>query len=248
MLKALDGQRFTARSKNELKPWLKKQWCIGAKQSASFVCAMEEVLEVYHRPQDPHRPVVCLDETTKQLVKDTRLPLPMKPGQPQRFDYEYERNGVGTLFMMVAPLEGWRQVRVTEQKTRIDYAHCLKALADTYYPHAEKIVLVQDNLNTHHPCSLYQAFAPEEARRLLERFEFHYTPKHGSWLNMVETELSVLQRQCLDRRIPDLEALTGEVARWNQDRNSRASVIHWHFTTADARIKLAKLYPSYYEG
>jgi len=209
---------------------------------------MEDVLEVYHRPRDPRRPVVCLDETTKQLVKETRLPLSMKPGETQRLDYEYERNGVGTLFMMVAPLEGWREVRVTEQKTRLDYAHCLKALADVHYPNAEKIVLVQDNLNTHHPSSLYQAFAPDEARRLLERFEVHYTPKHGSWLNMAETELAVLQRQCLDRRIPDLEALRREVHVWNVDRNHRVTSIRWHFTTADARVKLAKLYPSYHEG
>jgi len=206
---------------------------------------MEDVLEVYHRPRDERRPVVCLDETTKQLIQETRTPLPLRKGQPQRFDCEYLRNGIGTLFLMVAPLEGWRQVRVTRQKTRIDYAHCLKALSDEYYPQAEKIVLVQDNLNTHHPASLYQAFAPDEARRLLERFEVHYTPKHGSWLNMAETELAVLQKQCLDRRIPDLETLRQEVAAWNADRNENATSIRWRFTTTDARIKLAKLYPSY---
>ena len=206
---------------------------------------MEDVLEVYHRPRDERRPLVCLDETTKQLIQETRTPLPPRKGQPQRFDCEYQRNGIGTLFLMVAPLEGWRQVRVTEQKTRIDYAHCLKALSDEHYPQAEKIVLVQDNLNTHHPCSLYQAFVPDEARRLLERFEVHYTPKHGSWLNMAETELAVLQKQCLDRRIPDLETLRREVKAWNTDRNQNAATIHWRFTTTDARIKLAKLYPSY---
>jgi len=206
---------------------------------------MEDVLEVYHRPRDERRPLVCLDETTKQLIQETRTPLPLRKGQPQRFDCEYLRNGIGTLFLMVAPLEGWRQVRVTRQKTRIDYAHCLKALSDEYYPQAKKIVLVQDNLNTHHPASLYQAFAPDEARRLLERFEVHYTPKHGSWLNMAETELAVLQKQCLDRRIPDLETLRQEVAAWNADRNENATSIRWRFTTTDARIKLAKLYPSY---
>jgi len=206
---------------------------------------MEDVLEVYHRPRDERRPVVCLDETTKQLIQETRTPLPLRKGQPQRFDCEYLRNEIGTLFLMVAPLEGWRQVRVTRQKTRIDYAHCLKALSDEYYPQAKKIVLVQDNLNTHHPASLYQAFAPDEARRLLERFEVHYTPKHGSWLNMAETELAVLQKQCLDRRIPDLETLRQEVAAWNADRNENATSIRWRFTTTDARIKLAKLYPSY---
>jgi hypothetical protein len=207
---------------------------------------MEDTLEVYHRPQDPSRPLVCLDETTKQLVKELQESLPMSPGQPERFDYEYERNKVGTLFMMVAPLEGWRQVRVTEQKTRRDYAHCLQYLADEAFPEADKIVLVQDNLNTHNPASLYQTFEPQEARRLLERFEFHHTPKHGSWLNMAETELSVLQRQCLDRRIPDMSTLEQEVQHWNLDRNQQFKGINWRFTTADARIKLKKLYPSFH--
>lgn len=206
---------------------------------------MEDVLEVYHRPHDPRRPLVCLDETTKQLVKETRDPLPMKPGQPERFDSEYERNGVGTLFMMVAPLEGWRAVHTTEQKKRVDYAHCLQWLSEVRFAQADKIVLVNDNLNTHQAASLYQAFAPDEARRLMERFEFHYTPKHGSWLNMAETELSVLQKQCLDRRIPDMSALSREVQAWSQLRNNQLKSIHWHFTTADARIKLRKLYPSY---
>lgn len=206
---------------------------------------MEDVLEVYHRAHDPRRPLVCLDETTKQLVKETRDPLPMESGQPERFDCEYERNGVGTLFMMVAPLEGWRAVRTTEQKKRVDYAHCLQWLSDVRFAQADKIVLVNDNLNTHQAASLYQAFAPDEARRLMERFEFHYTPKHGSWLNMAETELSVLQKQCLDRRIPDMSALSREVQAWSQLRNNQLKSIHWHFTTADARIKLRKLYPSY---
>jgi hypothetical protein len=206
---------------------------------------MEDVLEVYHRPHDPRRPLVCLDETTKQLVKETRSPLPMEPGQPERFDCEYERNGVGTLFMMVAPLEGWRAVRTTEQKKRVDYAHCLQWLSDVRFVHADKIVLVNDNPNTHQAASLYQAFAPDEARRLMERFEFHYTPKHGSWLNMAETELSVLQKQCLDRRIPDMSAPSREVQAWSHLRNHQLKSIHWHFTTADARIKLSKLYPSY---
>ncbi len=164
---------------------------------------MEDVLEVYTRPHDPKRPLVCLDETSKQLVKETRTPVPMKPGQVQRFDYEYERNGTANLFMLFAPLEGWRHIKVTKRRTAIDYAHVLKDLADTHFAGAGKIILVQDNLNTHCPASLYQAFEPSEARRLVERFEWHFTPKHGSWLNMAETELSVLTSQCLDRRISD---------------------------------------------
>jgi hypothetical protein len=206
---------------------------------------MEDVLEVYHRPRDPLRPLVCLDETTKQLIGEVRTPIPAAPGRLEAYDSEYVRNGVGTLFMMVAPLEGWREVRVTQQKTRVDYAHCLKWLADEACAKAEKIILVQDNLNTHQPSSLYCAFAPEEARRLMGRFEFHYTPKHGSWLNMAETELSVMQKQCLDRRIENMGSLEKEVGAWNRHRNQKAKTIQWHFTTEDARIKLQKLYPSY---
>lgn len=209
---------------------------------------MEDVLEVYHRPYDPGTPVLCLDETTKQLVKEKTPSIPAAPGRVEAYDYEYQRNGVGTLFMMVEPLRGWRHVRVTQQKTRIDYAHCLKWLADEAYAEVKKIVLVQDNLNTHHPSSLYKAYSPQEARRIAERFEFHYTPKHGSWLNMAETELSVLGRQCLDRKIPDLEALRKEVNLWNTHRNIAANKIHWHFTTEDARVKLKKLYPSYHDA
>ena len=205
---------------------------------------MEEVLDVYARARDPRRPLVCLDETTKQLVRHTREPLPMAPGQPAGMDYEYERNGVGTLFMMCSPLEGWREVVVTQQKRRVDYAQCLRQLADEHYPQAEVIVLVQDNLNTHHPASLYEAFEPAEARRIIDRFEFHYTPKHGSWLNVAEIELSVLGRQCLSRRIPDMNTLTQEVRHWSTGRNGTKKNIDWLFTTADARIKLKKLYPS----
>ena len=164
---------------------------------------MEDVLEVYQRPHDPDRPVVCLDETTKQLIKETRVPVPAKPGQPARHDYEYERNGTANLFMLFAPLEGWRHVEVTDRHAALDYAQVLKALSDRHFLDASKIVLVQDNLSTHKPASLYEAFPAAEARRLVERFEWHYTPKHGSWLDMAETELSVLSRQCLDRRIPD---------------------------------------------
>jgi DDE superfamily endonuclease len=216
---------------------------IPPKQNAAFVAAMEDVLEVYHRPHDPARPLVCLDETSKQLVAETRQPLPMLPGKPARYDYEYERNGTANLFMLFAPLEGWRHVEVTERRTAIDFAKVLKTLSDTHFPHVDKIVLVQDNLNTHVPASLYEAFAPDEARRLVERFEWHYTPKHGSWLNLAESELAVLSRQCLARRIPDREMLEREVAAWRARRNTHHAKADWRFTTADARIKLKSLYP-----
>ena len=212
--------------------------------SASFVAAMEDVLEVYQRPHDPARPVVCLDETSKQLIAETRVPIAAKPGQPARVDYEYERNGTANLFMMFAPLEGWRNVKVTDRHAAIDYAGVLKELSDTHFPGASKIVLVQDNLNTHKPASLYEAFPPAEARRLAERFEWHYTPKHGSWLDMAECELSVLSRQCLDRRIPDKQTLTDEVAAWQDGRNKKHAKADWQFTTAHARVKLKRLYPA----
>jgi hypothetical protein len=205
---------------------------------------MEDVLEVYHRPHDPARPVVCLDETTKQLIKETRVPVPAKPGQPARQDYEYERNGTANLFMLFAPLEGWRHITVTERHAAADYAQVLKNLSDTHFPSAVKIVLVQDNLNTHKPASLCEAFPAVEARRLVERFEWHYTPKHGSWLDMAEAELSVLSGQCLDRRIPDKQSLIEEVAAWQNDRNKNRAKADWQFTTADARVKLKRLYPA----
>ena len=175
---------------------------------------MEDVLEVYQRPHDPTRPVVCLDEASKQLIAETRVPIPARPGKVARYDYEYERNGTANLFMMFAPLEGWRHVEVTDRHTAVDYAHILKELSDTRFPDVAKIVLVQDNLNTHKPASLYEAFPAAEARRLVERFEWHYTPKHGSWLDMAESELGVLSSQCLDRRIPDKQTLIEEVAAW----------------------------------
>jgi hypothetical protein len=205
---------------------------------------MEDVLEVYHRPRDPACPVVCLDETSKQLIAETRTPIAMKPGQPARVDYEYQRNGTANLFMMFAPLQGWRRVKVTDRHTAVDYAQVLKDLSDTHFPNARTIVLVQDNLNTHKPASLYEAFPPAEARRLVERFEWHYTPKHGSWLDMAEAEFSVLSSQCLDRRMPDKTMLTDEVAAWQDDRNKQHAKADWQFTTADARIKLKRLYPS----
>jgi hypothetical protein len=190
--------------------------------NAAFVAGMEDVLEVYQRPHDPTRPVVCLDETSRQLISETRVPIAAKPGRPARHDYEYERNGTANLFMLFAPLEGWRHVKVTDRHAAVDYAQVLKELSDTHFPDARKIVLVQDNLNIHKPASLYEAFPAAEARRLVERFEWHYTPKHGSWLDMAESELGVLSSQCLDRRIPDKQTLTDEVAAW-QDPETRAT-------------------------
>jgi uncharacterized small protein (DUF1192 family) len=208
------------------------------------VAAMEDVLEVYHRPPDPDCPVVCLDETSKQLIAETRVPIAAKPGRPARYDYEYERNGTANLFMLFAPLQGWRHVEVTDRHTALDYAKLLKELSDHHIPDAARIVLVQDNLNTHKPASLYEAFPAAEARRLVERFEWHYTPKHGSWLDMAESELSVLSKQCLDRRIPDKQTLIEEVAAWQAERNKKHAKGDWQFTTADARVRLKRLYPS----
>ncbi len=205
---------------------------------------MEDVLDVSMQPFNPKRPLVCLDESSKQHTIEIQSPLPMAPGQPQRYDTEYERNGVSNLFLFFAPLHNWRHVKVTNQRTAVDYAHCLRDLVDIHFPDAEQIVVVQDNLNTHTPASLYAAFPPDEAKRIWSRLQFHYTPKHGSWLNMAEIELSVLSRQCLDRRIPNQPTLAVEVAAWEDQRNTHRATVHWWFTTADARIKLHKLYPS----
>jgi hypothetical protein len=205
---------------------------------------MEDVLEVYHRPYDETRPVVCLDEASKQLIGEVAQPIPAQPGQPERFDYEYVRNGTANLFMVTEPFLGWRAVRVTERRTAKDFAEVLRWLVEDVHPDAEKVVLVTDNLNTHKPASLYEAFPPEQARRIVERLEWHYTPKHGSWLNIAEIELSALARQCLDRRIDSREELERVVAAWEEERNERGVAIPWRFTTADARIKLRKLYPA----
>jgi len=231
--------------KNTLKPHLKEQWVIPPKANSAFVAAMEEVLAVYRRPRDPAIPVVCLDETSKQLVSETRVLIPMKEGQPARFDYEYERNGTANLFMMFAPLEGWRHIKVTDRHTAVDYARVLKDLSDIHFPNAQKVALVQDNLNTHTKASLYAAFPADEAQRLVERFEWHYTPKHGSWLDMAESELGVLSSQCLDRRIPDKETLIKEIAVWEDDRNKHHTKADWQFTTDNARVKLKHLYPTF---
>lgn len=205
---------------------------------------MEETLDVYHRPRDPARPLVCLDEASKQLVDHVTAPIEATPAHTTRIvDYEYVRNGTANIFMVSAPLEGRREALVTDRRTTIDYAHAIRHLVDVMYPDAEKVVLVQDNLNTHKPASLYAPFPPEEARRLLNKLEIHYTPKHGSWLNMAEIELGVLGRQCLDRRIPNREQLAHEVAAWQHRRNASHAKVDWQFTTADARIKLKRLYP-----
>lgn len=217
---------------------------IPPEQNAEFVCQMEQVLDVYQRRYHDDFPVVCLDEAMKQLVKETIEPVAAKPGQPKRVDYKYERNGTANLFMLCEPIVGWRQVKVTEQRTAIDYAHVLKDLVDLHYPDALLVTVVQDNLNTHSPASLYKAFAPQEARRILQRLEFCYTPKHGSWLNMAEIELSILARQCLDQRIAEFATLEAEVAAWVKARNQEQSWIDWRFTTEDARVKLKRLYPS----
>jgi hypothetical protein len=205
---------------------------------------MEDVLDVYARPHDEKRPVVCVDEGGKQLIGEVREPLPVRPGEPAKQDYEYQRNGMANLFMAVEPLKGARHVEVTQRKTAVDFARFLRVVSDELYPDCEKVVLVCDNLNTHTKASLYEAFEPAEARRLAERFEWHHTPKHGSWLNVAECELSVVARQCLDRRIPDLETLTREVAAWERARNAAQVKVDWQFTTADARVKLKRLYPT----
>ena len=205
---------------------------------------MEDVLEVYHRPHDENRPLVCLDEASRQLIGETVQPIPAEPGQPERVDYEYVRNGTANLFLAFQPLIGWRDVIVTERRTAVDLAEVLRWLVEDVHAEAEKIVLVTDNLNTHTPACLYEAFPPEQARRIAEKLEWHYTPKHGSWLNMAEIELSVLARQCLDRRIATREEMDQEVQAWRSARNDREVKVQWRFTTADARIKLRKLYPT----
>jgi hypothetical protein len=224
---------------------LKECWVIPPAANATFVYYMEDVLSVYTRPYDSRYPVVCFDETSKQLVKQTQLPLPIEAGQPPRYDYEYERNGVANLFMFVEPLAGWRHVQVTERRTKRDYAQQMKYLVDERYPDAAWVTVVQDQLNTHDPSALYATFEPQEAKRILDKLEFHYTPVHGSWLNMAETELSVLARQCLDCRIPDQLSLQQETLAWEQRRNAQLRTIDWRFTTEDARVKLKRLYPSF---
>jgi len=205
---------------------------------------MEDILELYAQSYDPRQPVVCFDERPYQLVGEVRVPLPMQPGQPQRYDYEYRRNGTCNLFLFFQPLAGWRHVKVTKQRTKQDFAQCMKELVDIHFPQAEVIRVVLDNLNTHTPAALYEVFEPEEARRILRKLAFHYTPKHGSWLDMAEVEFSVLSGQCLERRIPDVGTLQREITAWEKERNEKRSTVDWRFTATDARIKLKRLYPS----
>ena len=228
---------------NELKPWLKPEWKIAPKANAAFVAQMEDVLDVYARPFNPKRPLVCFDESNKEQHIEIITPLPITPGEVERFESTYERNGVSNLFMFFAPLHNWRHVKVTDRRTNVDWAECMRELVDVQFPEAEQIVLVQDNLSTHTPAALYSAFPAPEAKRIWDRLEFHYTPKHGSWLNMAEIELSALSRQCLKRRIPDQDALIRETTAWEARRNRSGATVQWRFTTADARIKLTKLYP-----
>jgi hypothetical protein len=222
---------------------LKKQWCI-PEVSAEFVACMEDVLDLYSEDDEEKLPTVGFDETSKQLIKETRQPVQAASGQIKRYDYEYQRGGVRNLFMFCCPKRGWRHVAVTEQRTMKDFAHQMKWLVDEGFPTAERVRVVLDNLNTHKPASLYETFAPEEARRILRKLEFHYTPKHGSWLNIAEIELSVFSRQCLDRRIGDEETLKDETKKLVEERNAACAKIEWRFTTEDARRKLQRLYPS----
>jgi transposase len=228
---------------NELKPWQRKMWCI-PKVDAEYVARMEDVLDLYMEPPDKRRPVVSFDETPTQLIGEARLPTPQRPGRPERIDYEYRRNGTANLFVFVDAHRAWRHVKVTDQRTNIDFAHCMRDLVDVHYPKAERIRVVLDNLSTHRPKNLYEAFPPEEARRILRRLEFHYTPTHASWLNMVEIEISVLASQCLGRRISDRSTLEREVSAWQKRRNAQGARITWMFDAAAARRKLGKLYPT----
>lgn len=226
-----------------MKPHLRQCWCIPPEHSAAFVAAMEDVLDVYCRPYDAARPVVCMDETCKQLVGEVRLPLAAAPGRPERYDVEYERCGVAEVFLFTEPLAGWRRTAVREHRTRLDWAWQIRHLLEVDYPQAEVVVVVMDNLNTHGPASLYEAFEPSLARGLAQRLELHYTPKHGSWLNIAEIELGVLSRQCLDGRMDRIERVRTECSAWDRQRNQQQKGVDWRFTTADARIKLKRLYP-----
>lgn len=226
-----------------MKPHLVKMWCIPPEANAEFVWRMEDVLSVYKLPYDPRRPLVCMDESSKQLVAEVRQSIGVMPGKPRREDNEYERKGTCNLFMFFEPLRGWRRVWVTDQRRKLEWARCVRRLLEEHYPEAEKVLLVCDNLNTHTGGALYQAFPAGEAKRLCERLEFHPTPKHGSWLNMAETELSVLAGQCLDRRMDCTEFVRTEAAAWEAERNRREAKVRWQFTTEQARVKLERLYP-----
>lgn len=222
---------------------MRQKWCIPTIIGAEFVWRMEDILDLYAEPYDPHYPVVCFDEVPYQLISEKQKSLPLQPGKPQRYDYEYCREGTCNLFLFLQPLAGWRHIKITSQRTKQDFAYCMQDLVDVHLPAAEKIRVVLDNLNIHTPAALYETFAPEQARRLVRKLEFHYTPKHSSWLNMAEVEISVLYQQCLDRRLGQLELLQREVAAWQNQRNARKATIDWRFTVTKARDKLKRLYP-----
>jgi hypothetical protein len=229
-------------SECDLKPWQKKMWCI-PKVDAEYVARMEDVLDLYAEPPDPRRPVVCFDETPRQLIGEARVPQPTEPGRPARQDYEYQRNGTANVFMFYDVNRGWRHAKVTDHRASTDFAHCMRELIDEHYPHAGRIRLVLDNLSTHGPSALYETFAPAEARRILRRIEWHFTPKHASWLNMVEIEIGVMVRECLDRRIADKVTLTSEIEHWERVRNASGARIKWFFDVERARQKLGRAYP-----
>ena len=229
-------------AENDLKPWRKDMWCI-PQVNGEYVARMEDVLDLYAEESDPKRPVVCFDESPIQLIGEVRQPIPAAPGQLERYDYEYKRNGTANVFMMLDVHRPWRKTKVTERRAAEDYALCMRELVDVHYPDAEYIRVVQDNLSTHSAGSLYDAFPPVEARRILRRLEFHYTPKHASWLNMVEIEVGVLRGQCLDQRIDNRERLVAEIAAWERQRNASGARIKWMFTTEKARVKMGRAYP-----
>jgi transposase len=229
-------------AENELKPWRKDMWCI-PKVDAAYVAAMEDVLDLYAEAPDPRRPVVCFDESPTQLIGEVRAPIPAEPGQIERYDFEYRRNGTANLFVFLDAHRPWRKVKVTERRTAADFAAAMQDLTDIHFPEADQIRVVLDNLSTHSPAALYNALPAAEARRVLRRLEFHYTPKHASWLNMVEIEIGVLHSQCLDRRIDNKERLVSEVAAWERQRNNSGARINWMFTTDQARTKMARAYP-----
>jgi hypothetical protein len=233
--------------KNELQPHLNEYWCIPPEQNAEFVANMEDVLDVYSLPYNSEIPVICQDEQPVQLIKETRIPIPMQQGSVEKVDFEYERNGTANIFMTIEPLAGIRHVSVRETKTAIDWAEEMQYILNRLYPNNNKVILVCDNYATHTKASFYKAFPPEEARRLSKKLDIHYTPKHGSWLDIAECELSVLTRQCLNRRIPDIENLKRETMKWEEIRNEKFKTVDWHFTKEDARTKLKRLYPQYLE-
>lgn len=218
---------------------------IPPEQNAEFVAGMEHVLDMYAQPYDPKRPLVCVDEKPYQLIGETRIPIPAAPGRVERFDYEYKRNGTANIFMAIEPLAGWRRIEITEHRTKVDFANFLKQLVDENYPEAEVIRLVMDNLSTHTMGALYEAFPASEARRIASRIEIHYTPKHGSWLNVAEIEIASLEKQCLDRRIPEFDTLRREGKAWEESRNAECVKVNWQYSTSDARTKLKRLYPKF---